>query len=124
MFISPPLLHERDQGVSHLPLLWRRSTIAAEGMGNSNRRSWRNADQHRATKIESIKHRFKIAPEASEGDVGRIVIRETDSADVKPNEPKPIGEKVQERSPDRMLPFVLDMVEPRGMKNERCAMTN
>ncbi len=92
-------------------------------MGDGDRRSWRNADQRRATKIKSIEHRFKIALEAGEGHVGGIPIRKTDSADVKPNEPKAIGEKVEEGSPDRMLPFVFDVVEPIGVENERLAAT-
>jgi hypothetical protein len=43
-------------------------------MCDGNRRSWRNAEQRRAMKIEGIEHRFEIAPEAFEGDVGGIPI--------------------------------------------------
>src|SRR4030095_8635083 len=96
----------------------------AHGMGDGNRRSWPNADQRRATKIKSIEHRFEIALEAFEGNVGGIPIGKTDSANVKPNEPKPIGEKVEKRSPHAMLPFVLDVVEPSGVENEGLAATS
>ena len=129
VLVAPTVAHERQIGFADLRLLGGVpfGAAAREGavdnelgdtlrmeyrMGDSGRAALRNTEQGVALELLCRNHRLKVPTEGRERQFVDVPVRQAVAAPVIADEVMPACEEVQQRATDRVVPFILEMVEP------------
>src|SRR6185436_15385963 len=88
-------------------------------MCNCGGAALRNTEQGVALKLLRRNHRLKVPTEGRERQFIDVSVRQAIAAPVIADEVMPACEEVQQRATDRVVPFILEMVEP-GRSTHQC----
>src|SRR4029453_5898900 len=131
IFLTPTLAHQREERLRLLdPLLRsapspppREAAVKNEpahtlGMthriGDRYRAALRNPKQRKSLYSDRIDDAFKVTYEGIEQKCLELPMGQAVSARIVPNQPVFGGENMQQMTPDRALPIIVEMIEPIG----------